>query len=58
MAGRASTETFAIVGGGLAAASAADTLRQEGFTGRIVLVGAEPHLPYERPPLSKDLPRR
>jgi 3-phenylpropionate/trans-cinnamate dioxygenase ferredoxin reductase subunit len=45
--------TVAIVGGGLAAASAAGTLREEGFSGRLVLVGAEPHLPYERPPLSK-----
>jgi 3-phenylpropionate/trans-cinnamate dioxygenase ferredoxin reductase subunit len=33
----------------------AEALRKEGFTGRIVLVGAEPHLPYQRPPLSKKL---
>jgi 3-phenylpropionate/trans-cinnamate dioxygenase ferredoxin reductase component len=46
-------QTFVIVGGGLAAASAAGTLREEGFAGRLVLIGAEPHLPYERPPLSK-----
>jgi 3-phenylpropionate/trans-cinnamate dioxygenase ferredoxin reductase subunit len=45
--------TFVIVGAGLAGASAAATLRQEGFDGQVVLVGAEPHLPYERPPLSK-----
>jgi 3-phenylpropionate/trans-cinnamate dioxygenase ferredoxin reductase subunit len=42
------------VGAGLAGAMAAETLRQEGFDGRLVLVGDEPELPYERPPLSKD----
>ncbi len=42
-----------IVGGGLAAASAADELRAQGHSGSITLLGAEPHLPYERPPLSK-----
>jgi 3-phenylpropionate/trans-cinnamate dioxygenase ferredoxin reductase subunit len=46
-------KTFAIVGGGLAGAKAAETLREEGFDGRIVLVADEAHLPYERPPLSK-----
>jgi 3-phenylpropionate/trans-cinnamate dioxygenase ferredoxin reductase subunit len=46
-------QTFVIVGAGLAGATAAATLRAEGFDGRIVLVGAEPHAPYERPPLSK-----
>jgi 3-phenylpropionate/trans-cinnamate dioxygenase ferredoxin reductase component len=46
--------TFVIIGGGLAGAKAAETLRDEGFAGRIVLVGAEAHRPYERPPLSKD----
>jgi 3-phenylpropionate/trans-cinnamate dioxygenase ferredoxin reductase subunit len=46
-------QTFVIVGAGLAGATAAATLRAEGFGGRIVLVGAEPHAPYERPPLSK-----
>ena len=45
--------TFAIVGAGLAGAKAAEALRTEGFAGRIVLLGAEPHQPYERPPLSK-----
>ena len=45
--------TFAIVGAGMAGAKAAETLRQEGFDGRIVLFGAEPEAPYERPPLSK-----
>ena len=46
-------QTFVIVGGGLAGAKAAETLRAEGFDGRIVIVAAEPRLPYERPPLSK-----
>jgi len=47
-------ERIVIIGGGLTAANAAETLRQEGFTGSVTLVGKEPHLPYERPPLSKD----
>lgn len=42
-----------IVGGGLAGAKAAETARAEGFDGTITIVGDEPHLPYERPPLSK-----
>jgi 3-phenylpropionate/trans-cinnamate dioxygenase ferredoxin reductase subunit len=46
-------EPFVIVGGGLAGAKAAETLREEGFDGRVVLVGAENERPYERPPLSK-----
>ena len=46
--------TFVIVGAGLAGGGAATTLRQEGFDGRVVLVGAEPQPPYERPPLSKE----
>ena len=46
--------TFLIVGASLTGAKAAETLREEGFDGRVVLVGAEPHRPYERPPLSKD----
>lgn len=45
--------TFVIVGGGLAGAKAAETLREEGFGGRIVLLAAEAERPYERPPLSK-----
>jgi 3-phenylpropionate/trans-cinnamate dioxygenase ferredoxin reductase subunit len=48
------TETFVIVGAGLAGAKAAETLRGEGFEGRLVLIGDEPERPYERPPLSKD----
>jgi 3-phenylpropionate/trans-cinnamate dioxygenase ferredoxin reductase subunit len=46
--------TFAIVGAGMAGGKAVETLREEGFDGRIVLLGAEPERPYERPPLSKD----
>jgi 3-phenylpropionate/trans-cinnamate dioxygenase ferredoxin reductase component len=46
--------TFVIVGAGMTAASAAEALRQAEFDGRIVIVGREPHLPYERPPLSKE----
>jgi len=46
--------TFVIVGGGLAGAKAAETLRAEGFDGEIVLFGDESEVPYERPPLSKD----
>lgn len=42
-----------IVGAGLAAASAAEELRSQGHDGEVTLVGAEPHRPYERPPLSK-----
>jgi 3-phenylpropionate/trans-cinnamate dioxygenase ferredoxin reductase component len=49
--------TFAIVGAGLAGAKAAQTLREEGFDGRIALLGAEHERPYERPPLSKDYVR-
>jgi 3-phenylpropionate/trans-cinnamate dioxygenase ferredoxin reductase component len=47
-------QTFVIVGGGLAGAKAAQTLRDEGFDGRVVLLGDEDVAPYERPPLSKD----
>lgn len=46
-------QTFVIVGGGLAGAKAAETLRTEGFTGRVILVCDERDHPYERPPLSK-----
>jgi 3-phenylpropionate/trans-cinnamate dioxygenase ferredoxin reductase subunit len=47
------TQTFVIAGASLAGAKAAETLRAEGFDGRVVLVGEEPVRPYERPPLSK-----
>lgn len=43
-----------IVGASLAGVRAVQFLRRKGFDGRITLVGAEPHLPYDRPPLSKD----
>ena len=48
------SQRFVIVGAGLAAVKAAQTLREEGFSGEVVMVGAEAHPPYERPPLSKD----
>jgi 3-phenylpropionate/trans-cinnamate dioxygenase ferredoxin reductase component len=49
--------TFLIVGAGLCGGTAAATLREEGFDGRIALVGHEPLAPYERPPLSKEFLR-
>jgi NADH dehydrogenase FAD-containing subunit len=45
--------TVLIIGGGQAGAQAIDTLRREGFAGRLVLIGGEDELPYQRPPLSK-----
>ncbi len=48
-------QTHVIVGGGQAGAVAAAAMRGAGFTGRILFVGAERHLPYERPPLSKEV---
>ncbi len=45
---------FVIVGASLAGAKAAETLREEGFDGRVVLIGEEPGVPYERPPLTKE----
>jgi 3-phenylpropionate/trans-cinnamate dioxygenase ferredoxin reductase subunit len=49
-----SMQTFVIAGASLAGAKAAETLRDRGFEGRLVLIGAEDELPYERPPLTKD----
>jgi 3-phenylpropionate/trans-cinnamate dioxygenase ferredoxin reductase subunit len=49
--------TLLIVGASLAGAKAAEGARTTGYDGRIVLVGAEPERPYERPPLSKDVLR-
>jgi NADPH-dependent 2,4-dienoyl-CoA reductase/sulfur reductase-like enzyme len=46
-----------IVGASLAGLRAAETLRAEGFDGTLTLIGAEPHLPYDRPPLTKELLR-
>jgi 3-phenylpropionate/trans-cinnamate dioxygenase ferredoxin reductase subunit len=48
-------QTIAIIGAGQAGGWAAQTLRKEGFTGAIVLIGEEPHPPHERPPLSKSV---
>ena len=42
-----------IVGASLAGLRAAEALRADGFTGSLTLIGDEPHLPYDRPPLSK-----
>jgi 3-phenylpropionate/trans-cinnamate dioxygenase ferredoxin reductase component len=49
------SETHVIVGAGQAGGWAAVAMRQAGFAGRILLIGAEPHRPYERPPLSKSM---
>ena len=46
--------TVAVVGTSLAGLRAVEALRREGYDGRIVAIGAEPHLPYDRPPLSKE----
>jgi 3-phenylpropionate/trans-cinnamate dioxygenase ferredoxin reductase component len=54
MADNRQDETFVIAGASLAGATTASALRDEGFEGRIVLVGDEAERPYERPPLSKD----
>jgi len=53
-----SSDSYVIVGANLAGGRAAEALRESGFDGRIVLVGAEPDRPYERPPLSKEYLRR
>ncbi len=53
----AASDTIVIVGASMAGGRAAETLRQEGFDGRVILIGAEPERPYERPPLSKDVVR-
>jgi 3-phenylpropionate/trans-cinnamate dioxygenase ferredoxin reductase component len=48
------SRVFVVIGANLCGGTVVQTLRQEGFDGRIVLVGEEPELPYERPPLSKE----
>jgi 3-phenylpropionate/trans-cinnamate dioxygenase ferredoxin reductase component len=48
------SRVFVVIGANLCGGTAVQTLRQEGFQERIVLVGEEPELPYERPPLSKE----
>jgi 3-phenylpropionate/trans-cinnamate dioxygenase ferredoxin reductase component len=52
--GVGSVRSVVVVGGNLAGGAVVSTLRDEGFDGRIALIGAEPHPPYERPPLSKE----
>lgn len=52
------SSSYVVIGANLAGGRAVEALRQSGYTGRIVLVGAEPDRPYERPPLSKDYLRR
>ena len=46
-------DTIVVIGAGHAAAQVVDSLRRDGFSGRLVMVGEEPNLPYQRPPLSK-----
>jgi 3-phenylpropionate/trans-cinnamate dioxygenase ferredoxin reductase subunit len=53
----ANLETIVVVGGSLAGLRGAEALRRLGFEGRLVLVGEEKHLPYDRPPLSKEVLR-
>jgi 3-phenylpropionate/trans-cinnamate dioxygenase ferredoxin reductase component len=53
-----SDKGIVIVGGGLAAARTAEQLRRSDFTGRITIVSDEVHLPYDRPPLSKEVLRK
>lgn len=50
-----SEATYVVIGAGQAGGRAVEAMRAEGFAGRIVLLGAESHVPYERPPLSKQL---
>lgn len=49
------SSTVVVVGASLAGLRACEAFREEGFRGRLVLVGAEGHLPYDRPPLSKEI---
>ncbi len=53
-AGNGSMDSIAIVGASLAGVQAARALRRHGFDGRLSIIGDEPHLPYDRPPLSKN----
>ena len=50
----AGSTSFVIIGGGLAAAKAVEALRDNDFSGHIMVFADEEHLPYERPPLSKE----
>jgi len=47
-------ETIVIIGASLAGVRAAETLRTNGFAGALTIIGAEEHMPYDRPPLSKN----
>jgi 3-phenylpropionate/trans-cinnamate dioxygenase ferredoxin reductase component len=53
MAERTSADPIVIIGGGLTGGNAAVTLREEGFTGPVVIIGREPGIPFGRPPMSK-----
>lgn len=53
MSASTTTSTMVIIGGGLAGATAAETLREQGWTGAVTIVADEPETPYQRPPLSK-----
>jgi NADPH-dependent 2,4-dienoyl-CoA reductase/sulfur reductase-like enzyme len=50
-------DSIAIIGASLAGLNAAETLRRESYTGRLVIIGDEPYRPYDRPPLSKEIAR-
>jgi 3-phenylpropionate/trans-cinnamate dioxygenase ferredoxin reductase component len=50
----ANSRTFVVIGGGLGGAKAAEALREKDFDGQIIICAEEDHLPYERPPLSKE----
>ncbi|WP_369222202.1 NAD(P)/FAD-dependent oxidoreductase [Streptomyces sp. R39] len=51
--GTSQTRRVVVVGAGMAGVQTAVALREQGFTGTVTLIGAEPHQPYDRPPLSK-----
>lgn len=51
--GRSGRRHVVVVGAGMAGVQTAVALREQGFTGPVTLIGAEPHQPYDRPPLSK-----
>jgi hypothetical protein len=53
----ATAESVTVIGAGLAGLRTVERLRHRGYRGHIVLLGAEPHLPYDRPPLSKQVLR-
>ncbi len=55
--GTGTVQRIVIVGAGLAGLRTAEELRRAGYEGDLVLLGGEPHLPYDRPPLSKEVMR-